>query len=210
MNKASLPLSIHGLEKLEKRLTEGQATNSEVTHFLVTHFYAKVHRLALSIVQQQADADDIAQKTLLKAADKIHTYRCGSNFQSWVYKIAVNEARMALRREKARDRLVSILTLGAYSAVKPDQPEALLLRNERDRTLWKAVSQLPKKQKLPILLRYSFDCTDKEISDILNVAYGTVRSRLHHAHKKLHHLLRNEHSELTSANPRKRSENNDK
>ena len=190
MSELTLQQQIDGLPNLEKRLKDGQASHEEVTQFLVTHFYTKVHRLALSIVQQSAEADDIAQKSLIKAANKIESYESGTNLKSWVYRITVNEARMALRRSRARNRLVKLLTLGSFTSPHPIQPEALVIRNERDFSLWKAVSQLPDKQKLPILLRYSFECTDQEISEILNIPHGTVRSRLHHAHKQLLYLLK--------------------
>lgn len=197
MNETTVRPHLDGLARLEDRLTDGQASKEEVTRFLVTHFYAQLHRLALSIVQQPDEADDITQKSLIKAADKISSYRCGTNLKSWVYKIAVNEARMALRRKKTRSRLLKLLTLGSHTTPPPTQPEAVLMRNERDLALWQAVSQLPDKQKLPVLLRYSFECSDQEIGHILNIPHGTVRSRLHHAHKKLLHLLKNDFIETT-------------
>lgn len=192
MSNITVQSQIDGLLNLEKRLEDGQASKAEVSQFLVTHFYAKVHRLALNIVQQPAEADDIAQRALIKAAEKIDSYQFGTNLKSWVYKIAVNEARMALRRSRTRSRLLKLLTLGSFTSPPPIQPESILMRNERDLALWKAVSQLPDKQKLPILLRYSFECSDQEISEILSIPHGTVRSRLHHAHKRLLHLLRDE------------------
>lgn len=174
---------------IEQRLSEGRATQSEITHFLVVHYYATLHRLALSLLSQSEEAADVAQQTIIKAAAKIDQYQPGTNFKAWVFKIAVNEARMAIRRNQARQRLKNILTLGLQADSQPLPPEAQMILSERDRSIWKAVSELPTKQKLPVLLRYSFGLTDQEISEILEVPHGTVRSRLHNAHKKLFVML---------------------
>ena len=135
-------------------------------------------------------ADDVAQETLLKAANRIHQYEPHSNLRAWVYRIGVNEARGYLRRQKARQRMQRWFKHEAEvdTAVSPS-PEAQTIQNERDAALWQAVSQLPEKHRLPILLRYSHNLATPEIAEILQLSPGTVRSRLHYAHQKLHHLL---------------------
>jgi len=189
MEDMTVTLANDRLHQLEQKLAGGHASEVDVTHFLVTHYYESLVRLALSITNQPDEAADVAQKTVIKAAEKISQYRPGTNFKAWVFKIGVNEARTALRRKKTGQRLQQILTLGLKTASSPPQPEAQIILNERDQAIWDGVAQLPNKQKLPILLRYSFDLTDQEIGEILDIPHGTVRSRLHTAHKKLFVIL---------------------
>ena len=135
-------------------------------------------------------ADDVAQETLLKAANRIHQYEPHTNLKAWVYRIGLNEARAQLRRQKARQRMQRWFKReGVVETAVSPSPETLTIQNERDAALWQAVSQLPEKQQLPILLRYSHNLSTPEIAQILQLAPGTVRSRLHYAHQKLHHLL---------------------
>ena len=189
------------LNHLESRLATGGATQTDITHFLVNHYYASLHRLALSIVQQSQEAADVAQRTIIKASEKIDQYRPGTNFKAWVFKICVNEARTSIRRRVARERLQKIITLGLRTSAPPLLPEARLIQSERNAAIWHAVANLPEKQRLPILLRYNFEMSDQEICEILDVPYGTIRSRLHHAHKKLYAVLGNadfvSHREVT-------------
>ena len=189
MNELTGSLVDSRLSHLERKLAKGNVTQNEIMHFLVTHYYDPIYRLAMSFVHQKDESADIAQKTLIKAANKIDQYRPGTNFKAWVFRIGINEAKNTLRRRKLQDKLKSILTLSFYATPQPLAPEAQVLRNERDQLLWEAVSQLPEKQMLPVLLRYNFDLTDLEIAEALEIPHGTVRSRLHSAHKKLYGLL---------------------
>ena len=175
---------------LDYLLERKEASEDQIVSYLVGHFYEPIHHLALSMLQDGLAADDVAQETLLKAANRIHQYEPHSNLRAWVYRIGVNEARGYLRRQKARQRMQRWFKREAEvdTAVSPS-PEAQTIQNERDAALWQAVSQLPEKHRLPILLRYSHNLATPEIAEILQLSPGTVRSRLHYAHQKLHHLL---------------------
>lgn len=175
--------------KLDIQLSRGFVSHQQVTSFLIQHYYGALHRLAMSIVENKMEADDVCQRTIIRASEKIDQYQPGTNLTGWIFKIAINEARTILRRRKRRDRLKQILTLGAFVTKPVTHPEAILLKNERNRALWDAVKQLSEKHQLPILLRYSFELSDTEIADVLDIPSGTVRSRLHHAHKQLFGLL---------------------
>ncbi|MCA9917038.1 MAG: sigma-70 family RNA polymerase sigma factor [Anaerolineales bacterium] len=174
---------------LDALLERKQATPEEVVTYLVTHFYAPIHHLALSILQDKLAADDVAQEALLKAANRIHQYEPHSNLQAWVYRIGLNEARAQLRKQKARQRMQRWFKQEVGMDTAVPTPEALTIQNERDRKLWQAINQLPDRHRLPIILRYSHNLATAEIAEILQIPPGTVRSRLHYAHQRLHQLL---------------------
>lgn len=174
---------------LDSLLEQKEATPEQVVAYLVTHFYAPIHHLALTIVQDGLAADDVAQETLLKAANQIQQYEPHSNLKAWVYRIGLNEARGYLRKQQARQRMQRWFKREAGMATAVPSPETLTIQNERDRKLWQAVNQLPKRHRLPVILRYSHDLTTPEIAEILQIPPGTVRSRLHYAHQQLHQIL---------------------
>lgn len=177
---------------LDQLLERKQATEDQIVTYLVAHFYAPMHHLALTILHDALAADDVAQETLLKAANRIHQYEPHTNLKAWVYRIGINEARAHLRRQKAQQRWQSWLKREAERDTAVPSPETLAIQNERDQKLWQAVNQLPDKHRLPILLRYSHNLTTPEIAEVLALPPGTVRSRLHYAHQQLHHLLTND------------------
>lgn len=174
---------------LDYLLERNQATEDQIVSYLVSHFYEPIRHLALSILQDELLAEDVAQETLLKAANHIHQYEPHSNLKAWVYRIGMNEARAQLRRQKARRRMQRWFKREQEMDTAVPSPEMLTLQNERDAAVWQAVNALPEKQQLPLLLRYSHNLSTPEIAQILQLAPGTVRSRLHYAHQKLHHLL---------------------
>lgn len=173
---------------LEAKLERGEATNTEVVNHLLTHFYADVLRLAQGVLRDRDAAEDVAQKTMIQAANKIDSYTAGTNMRAWVLKIGVNLARSQLRKRKTRERLTLGLIKGWDQRVA-ESAETHLIQSQRDRDLWQAVSKLSDKQRLPIILHYSFELTTREIGEILNIPQGTVLSRLYHAHRKLRGML---------------------
>ncbi len=174
---------------IDAALEQRRVTSDEIVDHLVANYYSGLRRLVQSILRDSDAADDIVQETLIIAANKIDQYKPHTNLKAWVFKIGVNQARMALRKGKSRKRILAILQ-GQW---RPDraQPssEAALLETERQQQLWNAVQQLKEKHRLPILLRYSQGMKPAEIADVLDVPVGTIHSRLHHAHKQLRGLL---------------------
>jgi RNA polymerase sigma-70 factor, ECF subfamily len=153
---------------------------------LLDHYYAGIHRLALSILQDRAEADDVAQDTFITALRRIDSYDPGTNMRAWLSTIAVNLSRDRLRRQKIR--------LKWHSLVPSKQPapsqhshdlESRHILNEANTALWRSVNALDEKHRLPIILRYSNGFSPREIADVLQIAEGTVHSHLHYAYKKL-------------------------
>lgn len=160
--------------------------------YLVVHFYADLRRLALNILHDTAEAEDIAQQAVIRAVRKKDRYRPGSNLKGWLFKITINLAKDLLRRKRTKQRLLSLLTL-QFKVEKMTEnqpnPELLLIRSEQEQAIWSAVNQLSEKHRLPILLRYDFGLQDADIGEVLGIPHGTVRSRLYHAHKQLHRIM---------------------
>jgi RNA polymerase sigma-70 factor (ECF subfamily) len=156
---------------------------------LLGEFYPYIHRLALSILDDLHEADDVAQETFIAAHNSQSGFRNESNPKTWLSAIAINASRGRLRKHKVRQVLTS--TLIAFHLLKnpPVTPEQTAIQNETDQSIWNAVDGLDEKHRIPVILRYVHDLTVPEIAKILHISQGTVHSRLHYARKELHAQL---------------------
>jgi len=155
------------------------------------HLYENgVFHLALSIVDDPAEADDVAQESLIAAISALSSYQDHGSFKTWLFTITLNLSRSRLRKRNARERLKRILgNISLIQSQKQTTPEELTVQDERKTLLWTALNTLKEKHRLPILLRYYHDLPTADIAAILNVSEGTVFSRLHTGRERLRREL---------------------
>jgi len=157
---------------------------------LYDRFKDYVYRVALFVTRDGAAAEDVVQETFLDVLRALPNYRVEgpARFETWLYRVTVNRCRSLMRRKRLpsadwdeiEERLERIPEL------RPDHdPEDFALRRERAVELWRAVDDLPEKQRIVVLLRYQQGLTYIEIAQTLGISKGTVKSRLYHAHRKL-------------------------
>jgi RNA polymerase sigma-70 factor (ECF subfamily) len=176
--------------ELAHLLQNNQSSDSQTIDSLVRNYYEYVYRLALSILGNRADADDAAQETFIAMRNNIHKYSPGTNFKAWISKIALNQSRMLLRKQKTRQTLANLLQSTNSLIASAPSPETSTLQNEANHNLWLAVDKLSEKHRIPIILRYVHDLPIREIAEILVVKEGTVHSRLHYGVRKLSKQIR--------------------
>lgn len=158
---------------------------------LVHNYQPVVYRMALSVTDDPAEADEAAQDTLVQALGALNTYRGQAAFTTWLYAITLNVCRGRLRKRRARERLAQGLCAllrfdGAETAI---HPEEAALHHEADEAVWKAIRALPENMRLPVILRYYHDLPVAEMAIVLKVSERTVHSRLRAAHERLRVLL---------------------
>jgi RNA polymerase sigma-70 factor (ECF subfamily) len=153
---------------------------------LLREFYPYIHRLALSILDDIHEADDVAQETFIAAHHSLANFRGESNTKTWLTSIAVNASLGRLRKRKVRQVLTTSLHALHLLKNPPASPEQAVIQNEADQSIWEAVDALDDKHRLPVILRYVHDLTVPQIAQILHLSQGTVHSRLHYARKELH------------------------
>ncbi len=178
--------SVYQMTRLH-RTTQPEATELELkVDQLLSQFYPYIHRLALSILDDLNEADDVTQETFIAAHHALAGFRNEANPKTWLSAIAINASRGRLRKRKVR--LVLLSTWHALHLMKnpPPSPEQSVIQSEADQTIWQAVDGLNDKHRLPVILRYVHELTVPEIALILHLNQGTVHSRLHYARKELH------------------------
>ena len=145
-----------------------------------------VYRLALSIVGDPAEANEITQETFISALRSLSSYQERKSFKAWLYTIALNHSRSMLRKRKSLARLGSVLkSIFRIDHQKQVLPEDAVIQNEKEAILWTALNKLDEKFRTVVLLRYFHELSITEISEILSVNVGTIHSRLHSAREKL-------------------------
>ena len=169
----------------------------ELFHELVRPHEKSVYFAAYSILQNEHDAEDVAQETVLKALKNLHTFRAESKFSTWLVSIALNEARGRLRHA----RLIDFDSVDAFPnddggdftpAVIADWREVpleALERKELREMLQKAVQELPDSYREVLVLRDVEDFSIAETVAILGVSEGVVKTRLLRARLMLQKVL---------------------
>jgi len=167
---------------------------------LVERYQSRAHAVAMGVVGNYQDAEDIAQEAFVKAYKSLDSFRGQSSFYTWLYRIVFNLSidlsRKAYRRSEfgtetqgAMDAVVSTSTnAGAYMATIGG-PDERLRRTEIRVRFKQAMAELSEEHRVVIVLREIEGLSYTEISDVVGCSKGTVMSRLHHARKRLQKSL---------------------
>jgi len=174
------------------RLRQGDST---AFREVVESSQGLVYNTALGIVQNPEDAEDVAQEVFIQLYESIHTFKGESKLSTWLYRITVSKAMDHLRKKKRKKRFAFIQSLfGANEELIHDPPDFVhpgvnLDNKEKAKELFKAIEQLPSKQKVAFTLNRIEGLSYQEISDIMKLSIASVESLLHRARKNLRKTL---------------------
>ncbi|MCK9554369.1 sigma-70 family RNA polymerase sigma factor [bacterium] len=159
----------------------------------------RIYALALSIIKDAKEAEDIVQDVFLKIIRKIDTFKGKSDISTWIYRITYNEALTHLR-EKTKLRSINYADDNQHGITKnseglsvnwPLMPDELSEQNELKESIDKAIARLPIKYRVILLLRSVEGFSVKETAGILKIKENSVKSRLHRARLIIHKELSN-------------------
>ena len=177
-------------------ISECIAGNEAAIESLVRQYETGVFRLALSIVGDQADANEITQETFIAALRSLHSYQEQKSFKAWLYTIALNLSRSHLRKRKIIERLRTTVTaLFQIEVQKQASPEEVVVQSEKEAAIWNELNKLDERHRVVVVLRYFHDLSISEISEIMAINEGTIHSRLHTARERLRIALRSMYGE---------------
>jgi RNA polymerase sigma-70 factor (ECF subfamily) len=175
----------HPTQERESSLIEA-AQKGERSAFagLVEHYWDRIYRWLYHLTRDQHTAEDLAQETFLKAFARLNTFRAGSNFGAWLFRIAhnnlANHHRASLRcREPLPDDLPASEAL----------PEEQLQTQEALAEVGRALARLPAEFLAPLLLRVQEEMSFRQIANTLGLTEETARWRVFKARQKLLRLL---------------------
>ena len=164
------------IEKLVRRSIKGD-NNSFAK--LIKYYEKDLYRVAISYMKNDSDALDCIQDTILKAYEKISSLSKPEYFKTWLIKILINNCNTELMK---KNRLVSIEGVETSTAYYDSNSKS---------EMFEILDELSEEYRNVVLLYYYQDLTIKEISDVLELKEGTVKSRLSRAREKIKTILIN-------------------
>lgn len=137
-------------------------------------------------------SQDILQDTFIKAYQNFHQFKQESQLYTWLYRIATNESLQQLNKlkkiQKSDEEATGHLQNLVAENVAPDADEIQVL-------LQKAIQSLPEKQKLVFNMRYYEDLPYEDISKILDMSVGTLKTNYHYAKQKVEDYIKQNYTE---------------
>jgi RNA polymerase sigma-70 factor, ECF subfamily len=172
------------------------AGSEDAVEQLIRQYETGVFRLALSVVGDQTEANEVTQETFISALRSLPSYQEKQSFKAWLYTIALNHSRSHLRKRKILERLRTTLTsIFQVETQKQISPEEALIQSEKEAVIWNSLNLLDERHRIVVVLRYFHELSIGEISEILSVDEGTIHSRLHNAREKLRNALNHLHGD---------------
>lgn len=167
-----------------------------------------LYRAALSMTRNPQDADDLVQDTFVRAFQFIDKYQVGTNARAWLFRILTNLFINNYRRKKREPEKTSYDEMedfflynrlqDAYLSGKADTPEVAVMGKIEVEAIQEAIQRLPDEYRDTVILADLNELSYQEVSEILEVPIGTVRSRLSRGRRLVQRAL----WAFTEENPR--------
>ncbi len=162
-------------------IKEALAGEEKALAILLQENYPKILGYFIKVTQNPELAKDLTQETMVKAIKSLWKYRGEAKFSSWLIAIGSNLYRDELRKRKSVEKN---LYAGNEESNQQNPVEEIKVDIKR------AMLQLPREKRFPLILKYYYDYTYEEIAMTLKIPVGTVRSRLHSAINQLREVLK--------------------
>jgi RNA polymerase sigma-70 factor, ECF subfamily len=179
-----------------ERLKKGEAAAFDL---LVHERSGEIYGLLYRLTENAEEARDLTQETFLKAFQNINNFRGEADLRTWIYRIAINQARNRWRwwRRRKRDFTVSLDGMDGHSqalifslrADRSSNPEQATLAHEREAALNEALKTLGRPYRETVILRDIEGFSYEEIATTLEISIGTVKSRLARGRQELRRKL---------------------
>ncbi|MGW8428722.1 RNA polymerase sigma factor SigW [Peribacillus simplex] len=163
---------------------------------IVEIYKDKVFQICFRMLGNRQEAEDLAQEAFVRAYVNIRSFNIQMKFSTWLYRIATNLCIDRLRKKKPDYYLDAEVAgtegLNMYSQIASDmaKPEEEVESLELQETIQVEIMKLPEKYRSVIVLKYIEELSLKEISDILDLPVGTVKTRIHRGREALRKQLR--------------------
>jgi RNA polymerase sigma-70 factor (ECF subfamily) len=191
------PMSAAEAEE-RRRVLQLQEGSEEAFQQLIADYSPTVYRLAYRLLNDPADASDVAQEVFLKVFRCIGQFHCDCSLKTWIYHITVNTVwnqnrwwRRHRGPECALEGDQGETAVEARALTTEDaSPLQAVLSHEMQEIVQKALLRLDESQRLVLVLREMEDLSYEEVADVLQVSLGTVKSRLARARQALKRELK--------------------
>lgn len=170
---------------INKRINEVLKGNQEAFEEIVTAFQHRLYHVCYRMLSNRQEAEDIAQEAFVRAYTNLHTFDQKRKFSTWLFRIATNLCIDRIRKKKPDYHLdanvpgTDGLTMYSQIAVDEELPEDEVEKMETQQRIQYEIGRLSDRYRSVIILRYIEELPLKEISEILELPLGTVKTRVH-------------------------------
>lgn len=158
---------------------------------LVDRYKHMVYTLALKIVKNREDAEEVAQDSFIKAYNALNDFKGESKFSTWLYKIAYYRSLDYLKKNKRQVETTSIDISEEYNIASMDDALDRMEVKERAEIIKHAIEKLPAADAVLITLYYFETLSMNEISKVMEIPANTIKVRLFRGRKRLAKILEN-------------------
>jgi RNA polymerase sigma-70 factor (ECF subfamily) len=189
-------------EETEARLIERLIARDERAFNEVVRTYERrIFALALRMMGDRAEAEDLAQEVFVQVFKAIGSFRGESKLSTWIYRIAVNLSKnrtkyLRVRHSSEQDELAAVeerAGLGdpndAKNVARIERPDEMMAGRETEQVVRRAILQLEPSFRECLVLRDVEDLSYEEIGQITGLPEGTVKSRIHRARSQLKEIV---------------------
>jgi RNA polymerase sigma-70 factor (ECF subfamily) len=156
---------------------------------LFERHYRTAHRVAWRWCGSPQDAEDAAQEAFIKVARGLPSFREGSSFTTWLYRIVVNAAMDQRRRAATRARLAEEAARRGLQDAPAALPAVAGAGDCDAERAWQAIDALPEKQRAALLLVFGEGLSHREAGAVLGCPEVSVSWRIHQARRKLGKIM---------------------
>lgn len=185
------------LNSEEELIQAAQKGNLEAYEVLISQYEKKIYALCLNLLKNSEEAYDAAQEVCIKLWKQLSTFKGQSKLSTWIYRMTTNQCLDILRKNKRKGQEISLFLdeesgeeekLTDQTAIWQDI-SSHMEEKELGEVLKQGIGELKEDYRVIIVLRDIEQRSYEEISDILDISLGTVKSRLSRARSTLKKIL---------------------
>lgn len=164
--------------------------DSKAFAVLVDRYKNMIFTLALKMVKNREEAEEVAQDTFIKMYNSLSKFKGDSKFSTWTYKIAYNTCLDRLKKNKKEENNISIDEFSAHLIKTMDNALSALEEKERKQTIQNCLNLLPREENFLLTLFYFDDQSLEEIGKIMDISANNAKVKLFRSRQKLAVILK--------------------
>ena len=170
-------------------ITQTLQGNTRAYERLVVKYERFVFTIAVRILKNREEAEEVAQDAFVKAYEALPNYRGDAKFSSWLYRIVYRKALDRIKKNKKIRTTDSVEELSTLDFTETETALTVLQDKERQRIIKSCIEQLPEAEAAIIMFYYFEGLAVKEIADITQLTEDNIKIKLFRSRKKLFTLL---------------------